>query len=110
MSPRFSFPTATELRVYLIQSTYGLDHRRFITDEKAGLSSATSSRLAPLPKAMTGVPSTTASIITVPIGSGQRDRHQHPVSLGRAALSSGLPSTGPTKRTDPLESAVRAER
>jgi hypothetical protein len=28
----FRYPTATELRVYVIQSTYGLDHRRFIID------------------------------------------------------------------------------
>ncbi len=37
MSLRFSFPMATELRVCLVRSTYGLDYRRFITDERAGL-------------------------------------------------------------------------
>jgi hypothetical protein len=28
----FGYPTATELRVYVIQSTHGLDDRWFITD------------------------------------------------------------------------------
>ena len=38
------YPTATELRAYVIQSTDALDRRRFITDELAGWPSATNSR------------------------------------------------------------------
>lgn len=106
MSPRFSFPTATELRVYLIQSAYGLDHRRFITDEKAGL---------------VVVDELSAGALAEGDDRGAIDHrfdHHHPEWFRPAGSASAasqrrlaepssrlLPSS-PTKRTDPLDGAV----